>query len=178
MIALSPTPVLETERLRLRAPQGDDWPHWHAFHETDRALMIGGGPDQAPGQSWRAFGHVIGHWAMRGFGMFVFTRKDDPQPLGMTGPWFPDGRPEREIGWSVWSPGAEGNGYAFEAATAARRHAFDSLGWDTAVSYIRTGNARSIALAERLGATLDDTAAKPDGIADCLIYRHPKEAAA
>ena len=81
MIALSPTPVLETERLRLRAPQGDDWPHWRAFHESERATMVGGGTNQPAGQSWRAFGHVIGHWAMRGFGMFVFTRKDDPTPL-------------------------------------------------------------------------------------------------
>lgn len=178
MIALSPTPVLETERLRLRAPQGDDWPHWRAFHESERAAMVGGGLNQPAGQSWRAFGHVIGHWAMRGFGMFVFTSKDDATPLGLTGPWFPDGWPEREIGWTVWAPQIEGKGYAAEAATAARAYAFDVLGWDTAVSYIRADNARSLALAERLGAVRDDSASTPAGIIECSAYRHPKGDAA
>ena len=178
MIALAPTPVLETERLRLRAPQGGDWPHWRAFHESDRAAMVGGGPNQPAGQSWRAFGHVIGHWAMRGFGMFIVTRKDDPTPLGLIGPWFPDGWPEREIGWSIWSADIEGTGIAREAATAARSHAFDTLGWDSAVSYIRADNVRSIALAQRLGAARDTDAQAPGAIADCHVYRHPKGAAA
>ncbi len=177
MIALSPTPVLETERLRLRAPQGDDWPHWRAFHTSERGAMVGGGTQQPAGQSWRAFGHVIGHWAMRGFGMFVVTRKDDPTPIGLTGPWFPDGWPEPELGWTLWAPEAEGKGIAREAATAARIHAFQTLGWPTAVSYIRSDNARSIALAERLGATRDDRAPAPGAIHDCLVYRHPKGAA-
>lgn len=177
MIGLSPTPVLETERLTLRAPQGDDWPHWRAFHESERGAMIGGGPAQPAGQSWRAFGHVIGHWAMRGFGMFIATRKNDPTPLGLIGPWFPEGWPEREIGWSIWLPSAEGKGFAHEAAAAARGFAFATLGWNGAVSYIRPANLRSIALAERLGATLDGRAAAPGGIADGLVYRHRKEAA-
>lgn len=178
MIGLSSTPILETERLTLRAPHGDDWPHWRAFHESERGVMVGGGPDQPVGQSWRAFGHVIGHWVMRGFGMFVFTRKADPHPLGLIGPWFPDGWPEREIGWTVWSPAAEGRGYAFEAAGAARYHALTALGWDTAVSYIRAGNLRSIRLAERLGARRDITALTPGAVPDCLVYRHLKGAAA
>lgn len=173
MIALASTPTIRTDRLRLRAPQGSDWPHWRAFHASDRARFIGGGPDQPTGQSWRAFGHVIGHWVMRGFGSFVFTRNDDDQPLGMAGPWFPDGWPEREIGWTVWNAAAEGKGYAQEAATAARGHAFQTLGWDSAVSYIRPDNARSIALAERMGAHHDAAAPTPGAIAECLVYRHP-----
>ncbi|MFN3276110.1 MAG: GNAT family N-acetyltransferase [Paracoccus sp. (in: a-proteobacteria)] len=175
MITLTPTPVLDTDRLTLRAPQGSDWPHWRSFHQSDRARYIGGGPDLAPGTSWRAFGHVIGHWAMRGFGMFVFTLKGDDTPLGLTGPWFPDGWPEQELGWTVWTAGAEGRGLVSEAARAARLHAFTTLGWTTAVSYIDPGNARSIALAERLGATLDTGAAQPKWDKPCLVYRHPAE---
>lgn len=174
MIALSPTPVLETGRLILRAPHGGDWPHWQSFRASDRARFIGGGPGQKPGASWRAFGHVIGHWSMRGFGMFVFCLRDQPDlPLGLTGPWFPDGWPERELGWTVWSAAAEGRGYVSEAARAARAHAMGTLGWQTAVSYIDPANARSIALAERLGARLDPSAATPDFDHPCLVYRHP-----
>ncbi len=106
--------------------------------------------------------------------MFVFSAKIDPDtPLGMAGPWFPEGWPEREIGWTLWAAEAEGKGYAREAAVAARDHAFRDLGWDTAVSYIDPENTRSIALAERLGARRDDAARHP-GDEPCLVYRHPK----
>ncbi|TMV69267.1 GNAT family N-acetyltransferase, partial [Thioclava sp. BHET1] len=83
----------------------------------------------------------------------------------------------REMGWSLWSAEGEGRGYAREAARAVIAHAFGPLGWDTAVSYIAPDNARSIALAERLGAIRDDSAAHP-GDTPCLVYRHPKPEAA
>ena len=85
--------------------------------------------------------------------------------------WFPADWPETEIGWIMFE-GGEGKGYAFEAAEAARTHVFETLGWDTAVSYIDPHNARSIALAERLGAVRDDSAERPHP--DDLVYRHPK----
>lgn len=166
-------PVLTTGRLVLRAPHAGDWPHWRDFHLSDRANFIGGGPELTPALSWRAFGHVIGHWVLRGWGMFVFTRQGDDTPLGATGPWFPEGWPEHEIGWTVWTPEAEGKGYAFEAAQAARAHARDILGWDSIVSYIHPDNARSIALARRLGATRDDGAPVPYPGQPCLVFRHP-----
>lgn len=170
--ALANTPVLTTERLVLRAPRAGDWPVFADFLGSDRSRFIGGPKDRK--EAWRAFGHVIGMWVLRGFGSFVFTRKDGDTPLGMTGPWFPEGWPEREIGWTVWRPEAEGKGYAHEAAKAARDHAFRDLGWETAVSYIDGGNARSVALAERLGAILDTAARAPDpgAGAPCLVYRH------
>lgn len=176
MIQLSPTPVLTTQRLTLRAPVASDWPHWRAFMASERAQFVGGGPEVKASQSWRAFGHVIGHWVLRGWGMFVFTRRDEDRPLGMTGPWFPEGWPEREIGWSLWDETAQGKGYAFEAAQAARKHAYDVLGWNGAVSYVAPDNSRSIALAERLGAERDDSAATPEFDAPCLVYRHPAPA--
>lgn len=176
MITLSPTPVLETDRLRLRAPVAADWPAWRDMVRTDRARFIRSGEPE-DSKSWRAFGHIIGHWVMRGFGSFVFALKNDDQALGMAGPWFPHGWPERELGWSVWTAEAEGKGYAFEAASAARDHAFKTLGWTTAVSYVDPENSRSIALAERLGAVVDPNAATP-GDEPCLVYRHPNPGAA
>ena len=116
------------------------------------------------------FGTELGHRDLRGFGMFVFHRRDDPAPLGMAGPWFPEGWPETEIGWSVWTPEAEGRGYAHEAARATLAFARDALRWPAAVSYIDPGNARSIALAERLGARRDEAAAAPGE--GTLVYRH------
>ena len=169
---LADTPVLTTERLTLRAPKMADYPVFEAFYMSDRAKFVGG-----PGTrrtAWRAFAHVTGMWALKGCGCFVFTMKGDDAPLGMTGPWVPEDWPEPEIGWTVWTAEAEGKGYAYEAATAARDYAYDVLGWNTAVSYIDDGNDRSVALAERLGAWRDDDAEKPDkDDPPVLVYRHP-----
>ena len=167
MIAVE-TPVLRTERLVLRAPRPDDFEAWAAFAGSERARYIGGPLDRGP--AWRAFSALIGHWFIRGCGSFVLTRHGEDTPLGNIGPWYPGDWPEREIGWTIWSPEAEGRGYAFEAAAAIRDHVFRDLGWTTAVSYIDPANTRSIALAERLGAVRDPAAAKPGE--DTLVYRH------
>ncbi|MCX7889525.1 MAG: GNAT family N-acetyltransferase [Rhodobacteraceae bacterium] len=166
------TPVLETGRLVLRAPSPGDFEPCAAFLMSDRARFVGG-PLTRP-NAWRAMCHLTGHWVHRGFGMFIFSDRSAPDvPLGMAGPWFPEGWPEHEIGWSVWQPGAEGRGFAFEAAAAARDWAFGTLGWRTAVSYIDRRNARSIALAERLGARPDPEARWPFPEDDNVVYRHP-----
>ncbi|MFT7059659.1 MAG: RimJ/RimL family protein N-acetyltransferase [Pseudorhodobacter sp.] len=163
-------PVLETERLILRAPQASDWPFWRDFMASDRSQYAGGPLDEP--KAWRAFGHMIGLWVLRGFGNFVFCEKGSDTALGMTGPHHQIDWPERELGWTLWSTAAEGKGFAFEAACAARAYAFDVLGWETAVSYIAPENARSIALAKRLGAFADAAALTPNGKA-CLVFRHP-----
>ena len=170
MIALSGTPVLETDRLILRAPQASDWPVFRDFLASDRARFIRTG-DFDLSMTWRSFGHIIGHWVLRGFGVFVWQEKAQDAPLGMTGPWRPETWPEQEIAWSVWNEGAEGKGLATEAAIAARAHAFDTLGWETAVSYIHPDNARSANLARKLGAILDPNAT-PMG--ECHVYRHTR----
>lgn len=159
-VALIGTPVLHTRRLILRAPSAADVSPFAAFMESDRARFVGG-PVTEPGRAWRSWAAIIGHWAMRGFGMFTVVRADTGRAIGMAGPWFPDTWPEQEIGWSIWSVEDEGKGFASEAALATRDHAFTRLGWKTAVSYIDAGNAASLALARRLGAQLDDGAAVP-----------------
>ena len=170
MIALSPTPTLHTARLTLRAPQAADWPAWRAFAATDRSCFVGGPFDEA--KAWRAFCHDIGMWVLRGYGSFVFTATGSDQPLGMCGPWHPADWPEPELAWTIWSAKAEGKGYAFEAASATRTHAFSALGWKTAVSYINPDNTKSIALALRLGAIMDPTATPPPSDPAALVYRH------
>ncbi len=171
---LADTPVLETDRLTLRAPKMADWDRWWAFTQDDRSRFIRGEEPMELGKAWRAFAHVTGMWALRGYGSFIFCLKGTDDALGMTGPWHPMEWPERELGWTVWSADAEGKGYAFEAAARARDFAFRDLGWDTAVSYIDPKNARSIALAERLGARLDPDAPAPFADEKTLVYRHPR----
>ena len=169
---LADTPVIATERLSLRAPVPSDAQAFVAFYGTDRARFVGG--PMAPGPAWRFFGTEIGHWALRGFGMFTVLRKGEDTPLGIVGHWYPHGWPETEIGWVIFDPDLEGTGIAHEAAKACVDHAWTALGWSEVVSYIDHGNDRSVALAKRLGATLDETAPTPSVDKPCYVYRHPK----
>lgn len=169
MIALTGIPVLETERLILRGPQLGDFEHFADFMTTDRSRMVGG--PLTRDLAWRSFGHTVGHWALRGYGSFTITEAATGAVLGRTGGIYPEGWPEPEIGWAMWSPAAEGKGYVFEAASAVRGWLYDHCGWTTAISLIAADNPRSQALARRLGAT-PERETLVTGIT-CTIWRHP-----
>ena len=165
-------PTLETERLILRRPAPRDWPRARDFFMSERASGIGG--PYTLGKAWRAFAAELGHWEILGFGMWAVTRTGDDTALGLVGAWCPADWPENEIGWMIFAEKIESTGIASEAARAAVDHAFATLKWDTVVSYVDPGNARSIKLAERLGAIPDPDAPQPDSDKPCLVYRHPK----
>jgi RimJ/RimL family protein N-acetyltransferase len=168
--SLAGVPVLQTERLTLRAPGPQDADAFVAAHVAERARWMGGNAGRE--KAWRIFALEVGHWVLRGFGMWAVTLKGSDACLGAVGCWFPEGWPEREIGWFVF-PEAEGKGIAREAAVAARAHAYGALGWTTAVSYVHPENERSIRLAERLGAVRDRRAARPLPQDGTLVFRHP-----
>tara|TARA_R110002020_G_scaffold22372_67_gene75650 strand:+ start:7917 stop:8519 length:603 start_codon:yes stop_codon:yes gene_type:complete len=164
-------PVLETERLVLRGPEPEDYPDFKATFTSYRARFMGG-PLNAY-ESWMLYAAEIGHWAIRGYGMWMIHDRKTDETYGMAGAWKPAKWPEAEIAWVIW-PGAEGRGYALEATHAARAHYYKN-GWDGAVSYIDPKNLASIRLAERLGAKRDKQAATIDG--SDSVFRHPSPAA-
>lgn len=174
-ITLTGVPVLRTERLVLRAPETGDFDAFAAYAASARSRFTGG--PQARDLAWRGFCSVAGHWAMRGYAFFVMEHRDSGRTIGMAGPWFPEGWPEPEIGWQIWDPSFEGQGLAQEAALAARRFAFDVLGWSTAISLIDPDNARSAALARKLGCTQDGSFVH-ERYGLCQIWRHPAPGAA
>lgn len=167
-VTLANTPVLETERLTLRAPTKVDWPAYARFMDTDAAQFFAG--FRNPVMAWRSFGTLIWHWIDRGFVPWAVTMRGIDQCIGIVGPKFPHGWPEGELTWIVFGD-AQGKGIAFEAALAARDDAFARLNWKTAVSYVEPENSRSVALAHRLGAKLDENAPTPGG--PVVAYRHP-----
>lgn len=162
-------PTVETERLTLRAPAERDFEAWAAFYRTDRTAFVGGRQGRNP--VWRGLAAYLGHWALRGYGMWAVDERATGLFCGNVGPWCPEGWPEPEIGWTLMGE-AEGRGIAFEAATAARAWAYGTLGWTTAISLIDPANARSIRLAERLGARLDYEF-RHDEYGHMLAFRHP-----
>lgn len=163
-------PTLTTERLTLRAPRLSDFDAIAAFRASDRARFVGGPASKS--NSWGYLAALVGHWDLRGYGRWIITRTgDDATALGITGPFYPYDWPEPEIAWTLFDS-AEGHGFAFEAAAAARSYAYTTLGWTTAASFVHPDNTRSIALAKRMGC-------RPDGVhqhADhgpLHIWRHP-----
>ncbi len=169
-------PVLETERLTLRPPTGADARGLIDFLQTDRACHMGG--PMALADAWETAAMVPGHWSLRGYGLWAVVPKGEAGPVGTVGLQFPARWPEGEIAWHLWSDAAEWRGLALEAAQAARAHAFGALGWRTAVSYIAPDNARSIRLAQRLGARPEPGAPHPFGEVPCTVWRHPAPGAA
>lgn len=171
--------VLVTDRLVLRPPVPGDLQPFMAYTASPRFTAERG--SQPAFQRWGNFATLLGHWQLRGWGRFLVTEKETGRILGHLGPLYPEGWPEPEIAWHLWHRDAEGKGHAFEAARAVLGHAFGGLGWSTAVSYIADDNVRSRRLAERLGATVDADAARPDFGADAAplsVWRHRRPEAA
>lgn len=169
-MSLTQAPRLETDRLILRGPEARDIDPTIAFlMDQQRAAKFGASDTR--GDAWRWFMLNVGHWHFHGYGYFALELKDTGESAGICGIWNPEGWPEPEIGWVVFD-GFEGKGLAFEAATAARSWAYDALRFTTLTSNIVPGNARSVALAERLGARFERTYVN-EHMGEDMLFRHP-----
>ncbi|TRW97567.1 GNAT family N-acetyltransferase [Paracoccus sp. M683] len=162
-------PLLTTDRLTLRPHVMADFDAYAELMQSNRAIHMGGPFDLA--QSWQWFASDVAQWPLKGCGALAVTETATGRLVGQVIlndlPHFP----ERELGWMAFAPG---HGYLTEAAARLRDYAFVDLGWSSLVSYIAPDNDRSIALARRLGARPDSTAAGPDP-AD-LVFRHARVA--
>ena len=164
-------PVIETERLRLRGPRLVDFAPMEAYWATDRSVYEDGPKDR--NRAWEDFATSFGLWLIRGYGPWSIEMKASGAFLGAVGVFHPAWCVEPDLGWSLVAE-AEGKGIAYEAALAARAWAYANTDVARLVSNIDRGNARSIRLAQRLGAVEDPAA--PDTDAQTVIYRHPDRA--
>lgn len=160
-------PTLTTDRLTLRPPQEADFPAMLAFNDSPRAGFVGGGRDRQ--WVWRGLLANIGLWALRGYGFYsVDTKAGDF--VGRVGVIYHDGWDEPELAWHLYD-GFEGQGYALEAALAARADYHARITRQPPISYIDVTNSRSEALAQRLGAVRERTLDDDKG--NHHVYRHP-----
>jgi RimJ/RimL family protein N-acetyltransferase len=148
-------PTLETQRLRLRPFRATDVEDYAALYADPEVLRyLGSGPEPwDPGRSWRHMAFVVGHWQLRGAGMWAVEQKETGAFMGVIGFAAPAGWPGFELAWILarrwW-----GNGYATEGARAALVYAFTVLGKDRIISLIHPENQASIRVAERIGERL------------------------
>jgi RimJ/RimL family protein N-acetyltransferase len=143
-------PTLETERLILRPPVGDDFDAWAEWMGDEEAMRHIGGVQSRPA-AWRSMATFTGSWALHGFGMFSVIEKESGRWIGRLGPWSPEGWPGTEVGWGL-ARSSWGRGYATEGAAATMDWAFDTLGWTDIIHTIAPDNVGSAGVAERLGS--------------------------
>jgi RimJ/RimL family protein N-acetyltransferase len=145
-------PVLRSGGLILRAPRLSDFDAWADFFASPRSAFEGGRKDRAA--AWSHWAADVALWTLKGYGPFGVDDAATGRYLGEVGIYHGETYPGPELGWFV-TPEAEGKGVAFAAAQAVLAWLRASFDWPHVTSIIEPENARSIALALRLGGTID-----------------------
>lgn len=150
--------VLETERLTLRMFRpGDLGAYAEMCADPEVMRYINDGRTLSRDETWRDMAVILGHWELRGYGLWAVEERATHSLIGRIGHWNPEGWPGFEVGWMLgrryW-----GCGFATEGARAALRHAFSVLNVPHVISLIHPDNALSIRVAQKLGERLEGTA--------------------
>ena len=167
---MTTAPTLTGTTLRLRAHVIDDMEAFWAFYQGPRAQYVSAPKNRT--HLWYGFASEVGSWTLTGMGGWAI--EVEGRIAGQVAVTHPPHFPEPELGWILFD-GFEGRGLAQEAAQLALDYTRDHIRPASLVSYIDRNNSRSIALARRLGATLDPDAARYDDVD--VVYRHEVRAA-
>lgn len=144
-------PEIETARLRLTALAERHFDDYAAMlADADSTRFIGDGQPLDRTNAWRSLAMLLGHWQLRGCGMWALERKDDGAFVGRAGLMNPEGWPDLELGWML-GPDHRHHGYATEAGAAVLEFAWKTLHAARVISLIRPGNVAAEHVARRLG---------------------------
>ena len=165
-------PVLTTDRLLLRGFEERDLDEYAAMM-ADPAVVefLSDKKPLSRGDAWRQMAMVLGHWTLRGFGLWAVEERDTGRLLGRIGCHQPEGWPGFEVGYTLGRP-FWGRGFATEGARAALQYARTVLRREEILSVIRPANAGSIRVATALGAVRSETVEFYGAPSD--LYRYPR----
>lgn len=158
-------PTLETDRLKLIAPNSDCLALYETFYTDADASKMYGGPIGKE-QVLARLKSDLGCWYLMGFGVWVIQLKSDDRLVGTCGFWQGIDWP-RELTWWV-TPGDRGKGIANEASRAVLQHAFNEFKWEKVQTYMNDENAAARALVQKLGAAVSGRMVFPDGLSRTL----------
>ena len=149
--------TLETARLTLRMFRSEDLDAYAEMCADPEVMQyINDGKVLSREETWRDMAAILGHWELRGYGLWAAEERATQTLIGRIGYWNPEGWPGFEVGWMLgrqyW-----GRGFAIEGARAALQHAFLVLSVSHVISLIHPANARSIRVAQNLGERLEGT---------------------
>jgi RimJ/RimL family protein N-acetyltransferase len=149
-------PLVETERLRLRAHRVEDLPFCVSMWSDPAVVRFIGGRPFTREEIWQRMMRYSGMWMLVGHGFWAIEEKASGQLVGEVGVMearraiTPSFEGEPEIGWAL-VPAAQGKGYAAEALQAALGWADRHLKAPMQVCIIDPGNEASIRLARKFG---------------------------
>ncbi len=170
---------LETPRLVLRDKRPEDFDFVASLYaDEDVMRWIGDGRTLLRDETEARFFRVLAiesepaHERWDAFKIVV--RKADGVRVGQAGilRCAIDGAPDVEIGWWL-APFAWGQGYATEAALALRDFAFGELRLDRLSVVLQAQNARSVAVARRIGGEYAGKAVYRDRSVTRYVVRNP-----
>ena len=149
-------PLIETERLRLRAHRSDDLADCVAMWSDPIVVRYTIGDPAPPQRTWMRILAYRGHWALLSYGYWAVEEKASGRYVGELG--FADfkrdivpsieGMPE--LGWAL-APQFHGKGYATEALRAAVTWGDQHFGRCRTVCIIHPDNLPSFRVAAKLG---------------------------
>lgn len=144
-------PVIESKRLMLREFREQDLNHYAEMCSNKLFRQyLGDGKTLSREDTWKVMSSILGHWHLRGYGIWALERKSDNALIGHAGLLNPEGWPGVEVCWAL-SPEYWGNGYATEAAKETISWAFAQLELESLISLIYPANNASIKVSERIG---------------------------
>jgi RimJ/RimL family protein N-acetyltransferase len=149
-------PLVETERLRLRAHQVDDLPFCAEMWRDPDVVRFIGGRAFTREEVWARMLRYAGMWTVMGHGFWAIEDKASGKLVGEVGVMEarrdiePSFEGEPEVGWAL-VPAAHGKGYASEAVAAALAWADKHVDAPKQVCIISPGNGASIRVAEKFG---------------------------
>ncbi len=149
-------PLIESERLVLRPYRPSDHEALHRIFSDPEMFAYSHRGPMTTEESWSLLLRQIGHWSAFGFGIFGVREKHSGELVGEAGPSdFRRGLgsafdPFPEMTWSI-SPGAQGRGYAREAAAAVLDWLRTSADPARTVCLIHEDNEPSLRVAASLG---------------------------
>lgn len=144
---------LETKRLVLRPMLESDFDLLHRIFTDTKVMASFDHPPFTNEQMKRWLNRNLDHQNEFGYGLFSVVLKETGELIGDCGLEQMEDMGAAELGYDFRSD-FWNQGYATEAATAVRDHAFDSLNLPQLISLIRGGNLASKRVAEKVGMTL------------------------
>jgi RimJ/RimL family protein N-acetyltransferase len=174
--ATTSVPMLRTERLQLVGFEPRHFPAFAQMHANAETMRhVGDGQPLDRVTAWLHLAMLLGHWDLRGYGVWAVEESGKDGLVGRAGLFHPEGWDEPELSWMIM-PSMRGLGLAAEAAGAALDYAFATLRFPRLISLVRPDNVASRKVALRLGGAHEDTIDFLGAPMDVFRYRRPTAA--
>ena len=167
--------LIETERLALREITTDDAEFLlQLLNEPSFIQNIGDKKVRTVDDArLYAMNGPIESYKQHGFGLYLVALKGNGESIGICGLVKRDSLPDADIGYA-FLPAYWRQGYALEATTAIRQHAFTVLGHQQLLAIVNPENASSIRVLEKIGLKFKRMVRMTDDAPEICLYSSDK----